>query len=204
MFMFKEKDTWHYQELLRGKKVPLVVLDTKWYQLFENEKMPHDIRNLEKELLNLLKLQGKLHTECKDLRKVKSDLMQEIMQNMDATEENADPRSEKKLKESRRLIQDINDKLEQNEEELYELPKQIHDRNKRLVIATVEICYQRLNRNQEEIEQIDSMITEMRIELKKNIIRKQEREEKNHSIYSYMHDILGHEIVDLFDTNFEG
>ena len=38
------------------------------------------------------------------------------------------------------------------------------------------------------------------MELKKNIIRKQNREINNKEIYAYMHDIFGKDIINLFDV----
>ena len=43
----------------------------------------------------------------------------------------------------------------------------------------------------------------MRIDLKKNIIKKQNREINSKEIYSYMHDIFGAEIIDVFDLKDE-
>ena len=43
----------------------------------------------------------------------------------------------------------------------------------------------------------------MRIDLKKNIIRKQNRDINNREIYAYMHDIFGPDVLDLFDVQYE-
>ena len=43
----------------------------------------------------------------------------------------------------------------------------------------------------------------MRIDLKKNIIKKQNREINSKEIYSYMHDIFGAQIIDIFDLKQE-
>ena len=53
--------------------------------------------------------------------------------------------------------------------------------------------------NDEEIKEIDAWIKQVRIDLKKNIIKKQNREINSKEIYSYMHDIFGAEIIDVFD-----
>ncbi len=45
-------------------------------------------------------------------------------------------------------------------------------------------------------------MAKIRIELKKNVVRKQEYEISNQEIYSYMHDIFGAEVVDLFDMKY--
>ena len=39
--------------------------------------------------------------------------------------------------------------------------------------------------------------------MKKNIIRKQNREINNREIYSYLHDILGAQVIDLFDIEYD-
>ena len=55
----------------------------------------------------------------------------------------------------------------------------------------------------EEIKEIDAWIKQVRIDLKKNIIKKQNREINSKEIYSYMHDIFGAEIIDVFDLKEE-
>ena len=42
----------------------------------------------------------------------------------------------------------------------------------------------------------------MRIELKKKVIRKQEKERKNQALYSYMHDIFGADVIEIFDMKY--
>lgn len=45
-------------------------------------------------------------------------------------------------------------------------------------------------------------MTEVRIELKKRLIRKQEMEQRNNAIYSYMHDVFGAEVIEIFDMKY--
>jgi hypothetical protein len=53
--------------------------------------------------------------------------------------------------------------------------------------------------NTSEVHQIAKWITQVRIDLKKNIIKKQNREINNREMYTYMHDIFGKDVVDIFD-----
>ena len=53
-----------------------------------------------------------------------------------------------------------------------------------------------------EIEKIAEWIAKIRIELKKNVIRKQEREWLNQEMYAYMHDIFGPEVIEIFDMTY--
>lgn len=63
-------------------------------------------------------------------------------------------------------------------------------------------CYESIQENTAGIEEIEKWVTDIRIELKKRLIRKQEMEQKNHEIYSYMQDIFGAEVLDLFDMTY--
>ena len=49
---------------------------------------------------------------------------------------------------------------------------------------------------------IADWVMDIRVELKKRLIRKQEMEQKNQDIYAYMHDIFGAEVVNLFDMKY--
>ena len=63
----------------------------------------------------------------------------------------------------------------------------------------MDICYKAMAENTEEILRISDWITKVRIELKKNVIRKQEKEWLNQEMYAYMHDIFGPEVIEIFD-----
>ena len=86
---------------------------------------------------------------------------------------------------------------------MLDIPKQIDEANYKLMIRTMEMCYEVLQVNAKEIDEIGEWITKIRIELKKNIVRKQEKEIKNHELYAYMHDIFGADVVEIFDMKQE-
>ena len=54
-----------------------------------------------------------------------------------------------------------------------------------------------------EIGAINNWISDIRIELKKQLIKKQESELDNYNMYMYMHQILGPEVIDLFDMKYD-
>ena len=56
-----------------------------------------------------------------------------------------------------------------------------------------------MQENTQQIEEIAQWVKYIRIELKKNLVRKQEMEYQNRQIYSYMHDLFGADVIDLFD-----
>ena len=86
--------------------------------------------------------------------------------------------------------------------ELLDLPAQINEVNTALMLDTMEICYGVIAENTTEINEMNAWIDQMRIELKKNIVRRQKAEMKNQQMYFYMHDIFGPEVIDLFDMTY--
>jgi hypothetical protein len=71
-----------FEAALKGKKVPLLVLDQKWHRLFAIHGKTDEISATEKDLDELLKLQGKYNNELKNLKKLKSKIMSNIVANM--------------------------------------------------------------------------------------------------------------------------
>lgn len=193
-----------FREALAGKKIPVLTLDNKWHQLFTQAQteIPSDIRRGEEKLNDLLKRQGKLTTESKEIRRLKKKLMSEIMELADATGGNPDAKTERKMEEMRRLISECNEKLENYADELRLLPAEIDKTNYKLMLSTMDICYKRIAENTKEIEATNEWIKEIRIEIKKNLVRKEESEKSNFDLYSYMHDIFGAEVIEIFDMKY--
>ena len=71
------------------------------------------------------------------------------------------------------------------------------------MLLSMEYFYSKIRVNQEEAQEIDAWIKQVRVDLKKNIIKKQNREINNREIYNYLHDILGPEVLDLFDIQYD-
>ena len=185
---------------LLGKRVPVLTLDNKWYRLL-SEVGRASMKEQEEQLNNLLKRQGKLNTKIKDIKRLKTKLMNEIVAMADEAEQ-GNKSVEKKIQENKRLIEECNEKLEGVQDEMMDIPREIDKINTQLMLTTMEYCYDTMQDNTEEIQKIADWVTEMRIELKKQLIRKQEMEKKNQDIYSYMHDIFGADVVNLFDMKY--
>jgi len=191
-----------FEDALQGKNIPVLTLDHKWYRLLD-EFGKKDVQNLTDQLNDLLKRQGKLNTETKEIRKLKKKLMGEIVPMVNEMEETGDRKLEKKIDQTKRLIEDCNEKMEAYQDEMKELPIEIDKVNRQLMVMTMENCYKTMQANNKEIKEIDDWVTEIRIELKKRLVEKQEMEQKNQQIYSYMHDVFGAEVLNLFDMNFK-
>ncbi len=190
-----------FDKALTGRDIPVLTLDNKWYRLLD-EVGRENVKPLENKLNELLKAQGRTNSQIKDIKKLKKRLMGDIVSFADENSEMDRTAAEKKIAENKKLLEECNQKLDEYQEELADYPYKIDEINKQLMILTMEHCYETMQDNTDEIEQLEDWVTQVRIELKKNLIRKQEKEAKNHEIYSYMHDIFGPEVVDMFDLRY--
>ena len=189
-----------FGQMLHGKRIPLLILDQKWHQLFLDNK-PKEIERLEQKLNKQLATQGKLNQELKDMKVLKKKLMKNIVVNMDEIGEHG--HETRKLQEDRRLITEINDKMEAEELQLEKLQGEMEEDNFLLMVETMEYCYRIMNSNETEREDLVIRIAQMRTELKTKIYRREAIEEQNRGIYAYLHDIFGAQVVDIFDLKYE-
>ena len=180
-----------YKPALSKTKLPILTLDNNWHKLFTQAKETPEIKKLEKKLNELLKEQGKVNEEYKKLKFVKRKLMDEIIQLADRYGGQHDKAIEKAMANHKAM-----------EEEHRDLPKRIEETNYQLMLRTMEICYKRLEENRREIEYYDKWIQDIRVQLRENIIRKQERETSTYELYSYMHNIFGRDVIDIFDMHY--
>ncbi|MCI8737971.1 MAG: hypothetical protein HFI11_13570 [Lachnospiraceae bacterium] len=191
-----------YKRALAKTKIPLLVLDNNWHKLFTQTDETPEIRKLEKKLNELLKEQGKSNTEQKKLKACKRKLMDEIIQLADRYGGSMDEAIEREMDRHRRLVEECNGRLEQLQENTDDNEEEIEETNYQLMLKTMELCYKRLEENRKEIEYYEDWIKKAREELKENIVRKQEREESTFELYTYMHNIFGRDVIDIFDMHY--
>ena len=193
-----------FSEAIKGKKLPILTIDNKYHGLLAAVGKTPKMEELQEQLLELLKAQGKANTEIKDIKKLKKKLMDDIVNNADESSELSDAERQKKDEDNKRLIAECNEKIDEYEDAILDLPKQIDDVNRELMIGLMENCYEVMKDNDSEISQISKWITQIRIELKKKLVKKVDMETKNQQIYSYMHDIFGTEVIEIFDMTYKG
>lgn len=196
-------DKREFKEALSGKKVPILILDQKWHQLFERNGKPARVQRLEDKITGWMTKQARANQNYQDLRKLKSKLMDNIVLNMKGTEEDqADTISAKRLEKDHKLIDEINGKLANCEKELDEIPEKIDELNRTLMLETMEYCYREMKSNAEQIKFLSDWLARTRREIKKNVVVKQNREIMNRQMYAYMHDIFGADVIDIFDLEY--
>ncbi len=188
-----------FREALIGKKIPVLTLDNQWHRLFTQTGANEEIQRLEGDLNEILKRQGKLNTELKSLSAFKKKLMQEIVSIMELPDS---PAKEKKMADNKRMIEESNQKMEDYNDELMDIPKQIDEANFALMLASMRMCYSRIQQNVKEIDEINQWVSDFKVQLKKKIILKQQKEIWNDEMYNYMHSIFGPDVIDMFDMKY--
>ena len=114
--MAKKSDD--FEKALSGKRIPILTLDNNWHRLFTQTEPTPRIKELEEELNELLKTQGKFNTEQKDLKALKKKLMDEIVETMEEIGDGKpSKKSEKKMEDNNVAIEDI-----KSLEDLHKLP----------------------------------------------------------------------------------
>lgn len=183
------------REALKGKKVPILVLDRRWHTLFPQGEKPAEIIQLEEKLNELLKRQGYLVNDIKDLKKTKKKLMEGIVAGMN----DAEPLRDKKKKNQQRLLLEIKERIETESDELIELPRMIKKTNEELLATGAHYCFERLANGDEQLKIVKQEIEELRISLREKTEWKDDLEESMDSAYSLMHGLLGHDVMNLYD-----
>ena len=199
------KDSNIYQDALVGKDIPILSQDEKWQNLFILSPKTEKIVKLEAELNALVERQEKTREKIKDMKRLKKKLLGEIVVLRDDAGQN--PKKRKKIEaeidDHTRLIKECNEKIEDAEDSMLGLPREIYQVDYQLMVETMNVFYKIMHDNTVEINAIDDWIYKVRIQLKKNIIRMQEKEIENFNVYSYMHNIFGPEVIDLFDLKYD-
>jgi chromosome segregation ATPase len=193
------KDDEMFREALVGKKIPILTLDHQWHKLFTQTGENDKLSRLENKLNDLLKEQGRLNAEIKSLSAYKKKLMQEIVDIMELPDSDA---KEKKMSNNKNNIEETNQKIADYNDKLLDMPKEIDNANYELMLATMHICYEKIQKNVEDIDAINQWVSDLKVKLKKKVIQKKQMEIWNDELYSYMHSLFGPEVIDMFDMKY--
>lgn len=184
------------QQNLSHMNIPILTLDERYNVVMPDKDKTPQIRKLEAKVNALLKKQGKVTNSLKDVKKIKSRLLKEVVDDMAV--DGSDDMKER-MEKTQKVIGEVNDKINELEDMEKDIPVKLKEANQELLLEFIQVCYGRLNTNRQDIDILDRWINEVRVELKKKLVIKQEKELKNNNIYAYMHDLLGPELIQMFD-----
>ena len=203
--MFKGKKKQEEQDLeeeqflerFRGEDIPILILDERWLRIFPDNYKTPQIKKLEKELRQAFMYQAKLTSEIEDAEKTKKQLMERIIQFMNVAQ--VSDKEAKKQEKSQEFIKDINLQLSDLEAEYEEMPDTIKNLNEELLIESLRICYRRMKRNKEQMQEQRRLIAEAKALLEERTKEKEMIKKETEHIFTFMHRIYGARIIELFD-----
>lgn len=201
--MAKKKSKSDLHMMIKDVQLPILTLDNQWHRLFPDDQKTETIKVLEQKVNNLLKKQGKLTNDIQEMKTLKKRFIKDIMMNMDIGTDNNSRVKEKKLDKSKQYINEINDKIDKSMDELGDIPYQIRDANAELVSESVNVLYQRFIQNNARINELTRRITQIREELDQMNELKRDLEASNSDLYTYMHDLLGVDLMDILDGKYQ-
>lgn len=188
-----------FRKVFEGRRIPLVNFDERWLTIFPKEKMTNHMNELSAKVNDLLKKQGKAVEEIKGYKRYKEQLMQEIMENMDADDTFFGRLKARKLEKNQKLILELNAQLQKSEDELADLPAEIRQVNEELLIETTRECFHQLIKTDNQVNLLKDTIKEYEDRLHELKEEVKEVEKTNRDIYLYMHDMLGPDLMKKID-----
>jgi len=186
---------------LKKTKTPILVLDKNWHYMFPPGRKSQRMLNLEKQLNELLKEQGKLTNQQKDYKQLKKGHMNTIVTLMEEAYNNENTKAKEDMAEAQRCIEEINQKVEDMQQRLYDIPQQIKRVNNQLLTESVQMCYDEIKSNKRRLNQLDLEISDLRHRLKDRIEEKTLKEEMIERTYTFLHNLVGPDIVNKLDKD---
>lgn len=187
--------------IIKGVKIPILTIDERWNTLFADLIKRPDIKKKVKALNELLKEQGGMVNRVKEMKVLKKRLTTNIIDNMGEIEdEDANNLREKKQDANQKLIRDINGKLDESSKRLLELPYEIMDSNRELLLESMIYGYSIINDNEDKSQELADDIKRLSIELDEKIKQKEIIDKQTNAVYSYMHDMIGGDILERLDA----
>ncbi len=186
--------------IILRSKIPILTLDERWHNLFPEEVKTPKIKELERRLNDLVKSQGQIGSDIEDLKKLKKKLMDEVIANMGESSGFAEKLKLKKQEKIQKLLYEINQKLEEAGDALDDRPDEIKRANADLLLECMRVWYEKLDKNNQDIDEIGVWVEAVREKLKDKLLAKQDKEMENNAIYSYMHTLLGPKVMEQIDA----
>lgn len=190
----------YIEDILRTKKVPVVLLDPLWHTAKEHIKSKV-IDKEEKELQELLKEQGRLNTDYKEYNVIKQNFLKEILVVSGKIQENNQSAYLEELDKLHQSTLSANQKLEEIEKRLEEIEVEIEEKNKTLVSEMIAVGYSYIDNYKEQNEKLENEIADLREELLKKTNKKKECDAFLKEIYNYLHSIVGREQIEIIDKS---
>lgn len=185
-------------DILKTKKLPIVLLDPLWHSAKEHIKSSV-IDRAAKELQELLKEQARLNTDYKAYTVIKQNFLKEILVLSEKVQVGNDDEALEGLDKLHQRTLGANQKLEEIEERLERIDDDINDKNKEIISEMIAVGYGYIETYKERSQVLESEITALRLQMLQKTAQKKESEALLKDIYNYLHSIVGREQIEVID-----
>ncbi len=189
------------EKTIKKNKVPILVQYEPFKELIKRESNELISKQV-KELNELIKEKSIMEKQLLDIQGKKPKLMAKIIYISNELNENKNIRAEQELDKLKQEMEDINNDIDMIFENLEDMPMLIKEKNLELLRETVKYSYERINKGQSNLSEVNTKITKLRKELDELRVQKEDTEEKVSSTYHFIHAILGHKDMEKLDSNF--
>jgi len=189
------------EEIVKKNKVPILVQYEPFKELIKRG-LNDSIYKQIKELNEFIKEKNTIEKQLLDLQSKKPKLMAKIIYISNELNENKNIKAEQELDKLKQEMEDINNNIDMIFEKLEDMPMLIKEKNLNLLRETVKYSYERINKGESSLSDVNDKITQIRKELDELREQKEQDEEKVNSTYNFIHAILGHKDMEKLDNEF--
>ena len=105
----------------------------------------------------------------------------------------------KKLEKNQKVLLSLRDEVAEKEDVLAGIPYQIRELNARLLYESTMTSYDYLKAGQERLDELEEELSVLRERQRLLMLEKQDLENKNDKIYSYLHTLVGAKLMEDLD-----
>lgn len=186
------------ESIILKNKIPLLHNDDSWIKLF-GDTDDKNIQNAKEELIELVSKEKEIEIQYRELQKEKLKCMKMILGVSDSINNENKVENIALLDDYKNRMININEELEELTFQIETIPKEIRETNLKLLNATVQYGYDELKAKEKIVNQSISEIEILRQRLKELIETKHDYEEWINETYTFLHGLLGSEVIEKID-----
>lgn len=188
----------YIKEILKTKKLPIVLLDPLWHSIRE-QIVSESISKNETVLQELLKEQGKLTNDFRDYSTVKQNFLKQILILSGEVSGEGDISKIEELNKLHESTLGANQKLEVIEKRLSEVETEIEKVNREIIEEIIGVGYEYVSLCKAKCNQLENEINTLRVQVVAKTNEKKKNELILKSIYNYMHSVIGQNHIEVID-----
>lgn len=201
MFFGKREDD--FASCVRINKLPILILDETFNYVFKNNKTERMVE-IEEELKDLLKEQGRLNEQCGKLEKSKKIRLSKILNLSGELDEKNSSSTVEEMGKNQNTVEIINNELENMKNRLAELPEIIDAKNYELFSEAVRVSYNDVSKVSSKIKKLEPEVEKLRAKLKEKTDIKDVLDDEYKEKSLFLRKFIGHEGIQILDERFDG